>query len=59
MAADPGLLPGFNRVQLFWRDWLSYGFLATHEFPFEQAADAYACVDRKQDGLIHAALRYQ
>jgi hypothetical protein len=33
--------------------------LATHEFPFEQAADAYACVDRKQDGLIHAALRYQ
>jgi 2-desacetyl-2-hydroxyethyl bacteriochlorophyllide A dehydrogenase len=33
--------------------------LATHEFAFERAADAYACADRKQDGLVHAALRYR
>jgi 2-desacetyl-2-hydroxyethyl bacteriochlorophyllide A dehydrogenase len=33
--------------------------LATHEFPFERAADAYASTDRKQDGLVHAALRYR
>ena len=32
--------------------------LATHEFPFERAADAYAEADRTADGLIHAALRY-
>jgi 2-desacetyl-2-hydroxyethyl bacteriochlorophyllide A dehydrogenase len=33
--------------------------LATHGFPVEQAAEAYACVERKQDGLVHAALRYR
>jgi 2-desacetyl-2-hydroxyethyl bacteriochlorophyllide A dehydrogenase len=33
--------------------------LATHEFPFERAADADARTDRKQDGLLHAALRYR
>ncbi|HEV3495898.1 MAG TPA: zinc-binding alcohol dehydrogenase, partial [Actinomycetes bacterium] len=33
--------------------------LATHGFAFEEAAEAYACADRKGDGLIHAALRYQ
>jgi 2-desacetyl-2-hydroxyethyl bacteriochlorophyllide A dehydrogenase len=33
--------------------------LATHEFPFERAAEAYAHVDRKADGLLHAALRYR
>jgi 2-desacetyl-2-hydroxyethyl bacteriochlorophyllide A dehydrogenase len=33
--------------------------LATHEFPFERAADAYASADRQQDGLVHAALRYR
>ena len=33
--------------------------LATHEFPFERAADAYAAIDRGEPGLIHAALRYQ
>jgi hypothetical protein len=33
--------------------------LATHAFPFERAAEAHACADRKDDGLIHAALRYQ
>ena len=32
--------------------------LATHEFPFERAAEAYAAVDRGEPGLIHAALRY-
>jgi 2-desacetyl-2-hydroxyethyl bacteriochlorophyllide A dehydrogenase len=38
---------------------LPLAVLASHEFPFEQAAEAYARVDRKQDGLIHAALRYR
>jgi 2-desacetyl-2-hydroxyethyl bacteriochlorophyllide A dehydrogenase len=33
--------------------------LASHEFPFEQAAEAYARLDRQQDGLVHAALRYR
>jgi 2-desacetyl-2-hydroxyethyl bacteriochlorophyllide A dehydrogenase len=32
--------------------------LATHEFPFEQAAEAYAAVDRGEAGLIHAALAF-
>lgn len=32
--------------------------LATHEFPFERAADAYAAIDRGEPGLIHATLRY-
>jgi 2-desacetyl-2-hydroxyethyl bacteriochlorophyllide A dehydrogenase len=32
--------------------------LATHEFPFEGAADAYAAIDRGEPGLIHATLRY-
>jgi 2-desacetyl-2-hydroxyethyl bacteriochlorophyllide A dehydrogenase len=32
--------------------------LATHEFPFERAADAYAALDRAEEGLIHAALTY-
>jgi 2-desacetyl-2-hydroxyethyl bacteriochlorophyllide A dehydrogenase len=31
--------------------------LATHAFPFERAPEAYAAVDRAEDGLIHAALR--
>jgi hypothetical protein len=33
--------------------------LTTHQFPFERAAEAYARVDRKEDGLIHAALSYR
>jgi 2-desacetyl-2-hydroxyethyl bacteriochlorophyllide A dehydrogenase len=32
--------------------------LATHEFPFERAPDAYAAVAGGESGLIHAALRY-
>jgi 2-desacetyl-2-hydroxyethyl bacteriochlorophyllide A dehydrogenase len=32
--------------------------LATHEFPFERAPDAYAAVAGGEPGLIHAALRY-
>ena len=32
--------------------------LATHEFAFDRAGDAYAAVDRGEPGLIHAALRY-
>jgi 2-desacetyl-2-hydroxyethyl bacteriochlorophyllide A dehydrogenase len=33
--------------------------LATHEFAFENAADAYGAIDRGGEGLIHAALRYR
>ncbi|HEX8855777.1 MAG TPA: zinc-binding alcohol dehydrogenase [Thermoleophilaceae bacterium] len=33
--------------------------LATHEFPFERAPDAYAAVAGGTRGLIHAALRYE
>jgi len=49
-----------RRAKLAWRlaRELPLPVLATHEFPFERAAEAYACVDRKDDGLIHAALRY-
>ena len=32
--------------------------LATSEEPFEHAADAYAALDRGDDGLMHVALRY-
>jgi 2-desacetyl-2-hydroxyethyl bacteriochlorophyllide A dehydrogenase len=32
--------------------------IASHEFPFGRAADAYACLDRGDEGLVHAALRY-
>jgi 2-desacetyl-2-hydroxyethyl bacteriochlorophyllide A dehydrogenase len=32
--------------------------LATHAFPFERAADAYAALDRGDEGLVHAALCY-
>ena len=50
-----------RRAELAWRlaSGLPLSVLATHAFPFEQAAEAYACADRKDDGLIHAALRYQ
>jgi 2-desacetyl-2-hydroxyethyl bacteriochlorophyllide A dehydrogenase len=37
---------------------LPLAVLASHDFPFERAADAYARLDRKQDGVIHAALHY-
>lgn len=33
--------------------------LATHEFPFERAADAYAAIDRADEDLIHTALTYR
>jgi 2-desacetyl-2-hydroxyethyl bacteriochlorophyllide A dehydrogenase len=50
-----------RRAGLAWRlaSGLPLSVLATHAFPFGQAAEAYACADRKDDGLIHAALRYQ
>jgi 2-desacetyl-2-hydroxyethyl bacteriochlorophyllide A dehydrogenase len=49
-----------RRAEVAWRlaRELPLRVLATHEFPFERAAEAYAQVDRKQDGLLHAALRY-
>ncbi|HWD43762.1 MAG TPA: zinc-binding alcohol dehydrogenase [Actinomycetota bacterium] len=50
-----------RRAELAWRlcRELPLSALATHAFPFERAAEAYACADHKDDGLIHAALRYQ
>jgi hypothetical protein len=32
--------------------------IATHTFAFADAAEAFAAVDRGDDGLIHAALCY-
>jgi threonine dehydrogenase-like Zn-dependent dehydrogenase len=32
--------------------------LATHEVPFERAAQAYEALDRGAPGLMHVALRY-
>jgi 2-desacetyl-2-hydroxyethyl bacteriochlorophyllide A dehydrogenase len=49
-----------RRTEAAWRlaRELPLSALATHEFPFERAAEAYAHVDRKEGGLLHAALRY-
>jgi threonine dehydrogenase-like Zn-dependent dehydrogenase len=49
-----------RRAEVAWRllAELPVAVLCTHEFPFEAAAEAYARTDRKQDGLIHAALAY-
>lgn len=33
--------------------------LATNEFPFLRAADAYAALDRGEQGVVHVALRYE
>jgi 2-desacetyl-2-hydroxyethyl bacteriochlorophyllide A dehydrogenase len=50
-----------RRAEVAWRlaRELPLGVLCTHEFPFERAAEAYYHADRKDDGLIHAALRYR
>jgi len=50
-----------RRAELAWRlaRELPLAVLATHAFPFERAADAYAQADGHDGGLIHAALRYQ
>ncbi len=49
-----------RRAEVAWRlaRELPLPILATHEFPFERATEAFARVDRKEDGLLHAALRY-
>jgi threonine dehydrogenase-like Zn-dependent dehydrogenase len=49
-----------RRAELAWKllRELPVAVLCTHAFPFEAAAEAYASTDRKQDGLIHAALAY-
>jgi len=50
-----------RRAGLAWRllRELPLAALATHEFSFEDAAEAYARADRRDHGLLHAALRYQ
>jgi 2-desacetyl-2-hydroxyethyl bacteriochlorophyllide A dehydrogenase len=37
---------------------LPVALLATHEWPVEEAADAFEAIDHGREGLIHAALRY-
>ena len=32
--------------------------LATHELPFERAADAYAALERGDESVMHVALRF-
>jgi 2-desacetyl-2-hydroxyethyl bacteriochlorophyllide A dehydrogenase len=39
-------------------DELPVSALASHTFPFERAAEAYAALDRGDDGLLHVALDY-
>ena len=39
-------------------DELPLAALATHTFPLERAPDAYAALDRGDDGIVHAALTY-
>jgi threonine dehydrogenase-like Zn-dependent dehydrogenase len=39
-------------------DELPLNTLATHSFSFDDAAEAYAAVDRGDNGLVHAALCY-
>jgi threonine dehydrogenase-like Zn-dependent dehydrogenase len=39
-------------------DELPVAALATHTFAFDDAAEAFAAVDRGSDGLVHAALCY-
>jgi 2-desacetyl-2-hydroxyethyl bacteriochlorophyllide A dehydrogenase len=50
-----------RRAEVAWRlaRELPLSALATHEFPFERAAEAYASADRREEGLLHAALRYR
>jgi 2-desacetyl-2-hydroxyethyl bacteriochlorophyllide A dehydrogenase len=50
-----------RRSELAWRlaRELPLAALATHAFAFEDAAEAYARADRRDHGLLHAALRYQ
>jgi 2-desacetyl-2-hydroxyethyl bacteriochlorophyllide A dehydrogenase len=49
-----------RRAELAWRlaRELPLAALATSAFAFEEAAEAYACADGKDHGLIHVALRY-
>jgi 2-desacetyl-2-hydroxyethyl bacteriochlorophyllide A dehydrogenase len=49
-----------RRAELAWRlaRELPLTALATSAFAFEEAAEAYACADGKDHGLIHVALRY-
>jgi len=35
-----------------------FGSIATHTFPFDSAAEAFAAVDTGEQGLVHAALWY-
>jgi hypothetical protein len=37
---------------------LPVGALCTHGFPFVEAGEAFAAVDRGKPGLVHAALCY-
>ena len=40
-------------------DVLPVSALASHTFPFERAPDAYAALNRMEDGVVHVALSYR
>ena len=48
----------FHRVAAGLLSELSLPMLATHTFPLAAVADAFAALDRAEEGLIHAALCY-
>jgi hypothetical protein len=37
---------------------LPLSLLASHTFPFERVGEAYAALDRADDGVVHVALSY-
>ena len=51
-------VPRRRRVAMRLMGELPLKLLATQELPFERAAEAYAALDRGEDGLAHMALRY-
>lgn len=56
--ADRWDVPTRRRVALGLLSELPLKLLATHELPFERAADAYAMLDRGEAGVMHLAMRF-
>ncbi|HXF35967.1 MAG TPA: zinc-binding alcohol dehydrogenase [Actinomycetota bacterium] len=56
--ADRWDLPRRRRAALGLLRDLPVASLLTHRFPFERAAEAYAAIDRGEEGLLHAVLEY-
>jgi threonine dehydrogenase-like Zn-dependent dehydrogenase len=51
-------IPQRRRVAATLTSELPLKTLATHEYPFLRAAEAYAALDRGDPGVVHIALRY-